>query len=99
MHRSVFCFWTSDVAKVSRSPIFHVNADDSEAVAKVMRIAVEFRQTFHCDVTIDLVCYRRHGHNEQDSREITAPVMYHFIKKHPTVIKLYSQKLASEGIL
>ncbi|CAI5727117.1 unnamed protein product [Peronospora effusa] len=93
---AVYC---TDVAKVSRSPIFHVNADDPEAVAKVMRMAVEFRQTFHCDVAIDLVCYRRHGHNEQDSPEITAPVMYHFIKKHPTVIKLYSQKLASEGIL
>ncbi|ETK75491.1 oxoglutarate dehydrogenase (succinyl-transferring), E1 component [Phytophthora nicotianae CJ01A1] len=93
---AVYC---TDVAKVSRSPIFHVNADDPEAVAKVMRIAVEFRQTFQCDVTIDLVCYRRHGHNEQDSPEITAPIMYHFINKHPTVIKLYSQKLTSEGAL
>ncbi|KAE8980021.1 2-oxoglutarate dehydrogenase [Phytophthora rubi] len=93
---AVYC---TDVAKASRSPIFHVNADDPEAVAKVMKIAVEFRQAFHCDVTIDLVCYRRHGHNEQDSPEITAPVMYHFINKHPTVIKLYSQKLASEGAL
>ncbi|ETM35372.1 oxoglutarate dehydrogenase (succinyl-transferring), E1 component, variant 3 [Phytophthora nicotianae] len=93
---AVYC---TDVAKVSRSPIFHVNADDPEAVAKVMRIAVEFRQKFQCDVTIDLVCYRRHGHNEQDSPEITAPIMYHFINKHPTVIKLYSQKLTSEGAL
>uniref|UniRef100_A0AAV1VC21 Transketolase-like pyrimidine-binding domain-containing protein n=1 Tax=Peronospora matthiolae TaxID=2874970 RepID=A0AAV1VC21_9STRA len=93
---AVYC---TDVAKVSRSPIFHVNADDPEAVAKVMRMAVEFRQLFQCDVTIDLVCYRRHGHNEQDSPEITAPIMYHFINKHPTVIKLYSQKLASEGTL
>ncbi|KAG4243216.1 2-oxoglutarate dehydrogenase E1 component [Phytophthora cactorum] len=93
---AVYC---TDVAKVSRSPIFHVNADDPEAVAKVMRIAVEFRQTFQCDVTIDLVCYRRHGHNEQDSPEITAPIMYHFINKHPTIIKLYSRKLASDGAL
>ncbi|CAH0473793.1 unnamed protein product [Peronospora belbahrii] len=93
---AVYC---TDVAKVSRSPIFHVNADDPEAVAKVMKIAVEFRQTFHCDVTVDLVCYRRHGHNEQDSPEVTAPVMYDLIKKHPTVIKLYSQKLISEGVL
>ncbi|KAG1692865.1 hypothetical protein DVH05_024154 [Phytophthora capsici] len=93
---AVYC---TDVAKVSRSPIFHVNADDPEAVAKVMRIAVEFRQTFQCDVTVDLVCYRRHGHNEQDSPEITAPIMYHFINKHPTVIKLYSRKLISEGAM
>ncbi|RLN96084.1 hypothetical protein BBJ28_00005065 [Nothophytophthora sp. Chile5] len=93
---AVYC---SDVAKVSRSPIYHVNADDPEAVAKVMKMAVEYRQTFHCDVTVDLICYRRHGHNEQDSPEITAPVMYHFINKHPSVIKLYSKKLESEGVL
>ncbi|KAL7682549.1 putative 2-oxoglutarate dehydrogenase E1 component, thiamine diphosphate-binding protein [Plasmopara halstedii] len=93
---AVYC---TDVAKVSRSPIFHVNADDPEAVAKVMKIAVEFRQTFHCDVTVDLVGYRRHGHNEQDSPEITAPVMYHFINKHPSVVKLYSQKLINKNIL
>ncbi|KAI9908132.1 hypothetical protein PsorP6_004756 [Peronosclerospora sorghi] len=93
---AVYC---TDVAKVSRSPIFHVNADDPEAVAKVMRIAVEFRQTFHCDVTIDLVCYRRHGHNEQDSPEITAPVMYYLINKHPTVVKIYAEKLIREGAL
>ncbi|KAF4149589.1 2-oxoglutarate dehydrogenase C-terminal [Phytophthora infestans] len=93
---AVYC---TDVAKVSRSPIFHVNADDPEAVAKVMRIAVEYRQMFQCDVTIDLVCYRRHGHNEQDSPEITAPIMYYFINKHPTAVKIFSQKLTSEGAL
>lgn len=64
-----------------------------------MRLAIEFRQTFKCDVTIDVVCYRRHGHNEQDSPEITAPVMYHFINQHPTVIKLYLEKLESENVL
>lgn len=89
----------SDVAKISRSPIFHVNADNPEAVVKAMRMAIEFRQTFKCDVTIDLVCYRRHGHNEQDSPEITAPVMYHFINQHPTVIKLYLDRLKSQGVL
>ncbi|KAF1329783.1 Oxoglutarate dehydrogenase, partial [Globisporangium splendens] len=93
---AVYC---SDVAKISRSPIFHVNADDPEAVVKVMKMAIEYRQTFHCDVTIDLVCYRRHGHNEQDSPEITAPVMYHFINKHPTVVNLYLKKLEQEGVL
>lgn len=64
-----------------------------------MRMAIEFRQTFKCDVTIDLVCYRRHGHNEQDSPEITAPVMYHFINQHPTVIKLYAEKLQAQGVV
>lgn len=93
---AVYC---SDVAKISRSPIFHVNADDPEAVVKVMKMAIEYRQTFHCDVTVDLVCYRRHGHNEQDSPEITAPVMYHFINKHPTVVNLYLKKLEREKVL
>ncbi|GLE01686.1 hypothetical protein PINS_up010520 [Pythium insidiosum] len=93
---AVYC---TDVAKIARSPIFHVNADDPEAVVKVMRMAAEYRQTFHCDVTVDLVCYRRHGHNEQDSPEITAPVMYHFINKHPTVINLYLKKLERQGVL
>ncbi|RHY03270.1 hypothetical protein DYB36_008298 [Aphanomyces astaci] len=88
-----------DVAKISRSPIFHVNGDDPEAVVKVMKMAVEFRQKYKCDVVVDLVCYRRHGHNEQDSPEITAPVMYHCINQHPTVITLYFKQLQSQGIL
>lgn len=93
---AVYC---SDVAKTTRSPIFHVNADDPEAVVKVMKMAIEYRQTFRCDATVDLVCYRRHGHNEQDSPEITAPVMYHFINKHPTVVHQYLKKLERENVL
>ncbi|ETW08856.1 oxoglutarate dehydrogenase (succinyl-transferring), E1 component, variant [Aphanomyces invadans] len=93
---AIYC---SDVAKISRSPIFHVNGDDPEAVVKVMKMAVEYRQKYKCDVVVDLVCYRRHGHNEQDSPEITAPVMYHCINKHPTVINLYFKQLQSQGIL
>ncbi|OQR94667.1 2-oxoglutarate dehydrogenase, E1 component [Thraustotheca clavata] len=93
---AVYC---SDVAKISRSPIFHVNGDDPEAVVKVMRIAMEFRQKYKCDVVVDLVCYRRNGHNEQDSPEITAPVMYHRINQHPTVINLYFKQLVQEGHL
>ncbi|KDO16070.1 hypothetical protein SPRG_18396, partial [Saprolegnia parasitica CBS 223.65] len=93
---AVYC---SDVAKISRSPIFHVNGDDPEAVVKVMKMAVEYRQKFKCDVVVDLVCYRRHGHNEQDSPEITAPVMYHRINQHPTVINLYYKQLLKDGHL
>ncbi|KDO30961.1 oxoglutarate dehydrogenase [Saprolegnia parasitica CBS 223.65] len=93
---AVYC---SDVAKISRSPIFHVNGDDPEAVVKVMKMAVEYRQKFKCDVVVDLVCYRRHGHNEQDSPEITAPVMYHRINQHPTVINLYYKQLVKDGHL
>ncbi|CAK4669081.1 unnamed protein product [Aphanomyces euteiches] len=93
---AIYC---SDVAKISRSPIFHVNGDDPEAVVKVMKMAVEFRQKYKCDVVVDLVCYRRHGHNEQDSPEITAPVMYHCINQHPTVINMYFKHLQSQGHL
>ncbi|RQM19850.1 hypothetical protein B5M09_000642, partial [Aphanomyces astaci] len=96
---SMFQGSVRDVAKISRSPIFHVNGDDPEAVVKVMKMAVEFRQKYKCDVVVDLVCYRRHGHNEQDSPEITAPVMYHCINQHPTVITLYFKQLQSQGIL
>ncbi|KAF0699311.1 Aste57867_10101 [Aphanomyces stellatus] len=91
---AIYC---SDVAKISRSPIFHVNGDDPESVVKVMKMAVEYRQRYKCDVVVDLVCYRRHGHNEQDSPEITAPVMYHCINQHPTVINTYKKQLLTEG--
>ncbi len=93
---TIYC---SDVAKMLEAPIFHVNADDPEAVVLVARLALEYRMRFHKDVVIDLVCYRRHGHNEADEPAATQPVMYRVIRQHPTVRKLYSEHLVAEGVI
>jgi len=87
------------VAKMLEAPIFHVNADDPEAVVFVARLALKYRMRFHKDLVIDLVCYRRHGHNEADEPAATQPVMYRVIRQHPTARKLYADKLVSEGVL
>ena len=92
----VYC---SDVAKMIQAPIFHVNGDDVEAVVHVAEIAAEFRQTFHKDAVIDMVCYRRHGHNEGDEPAFTQPIMYRTIKAQPTTREVYSKKLVAEGSL
>jgi 2-oxoglutarate dehydrogenase E1 component len=81
------------------APIFHVNADDPEAVCFVARFALEYRMKFHKDVVIDLVCYRRHGHNEADEPAATQPLMYQVIRKKPTARQIYADKLAAEGVL
>src|SRR5271165_5562491 len=91
--------YCSDVAKMIEAPIFHVNADDPEAVCFVARIALEYRMKFHKDIVIDLVCYRRHGHNEADEPSATQPLMYQAIRKKPTVRQLYAEKLAALGVL
>jgi 2-oxoglutarate dehydrogenase E1 component len=91
--------YCSDVAKMVEAPIFHVNADDPEAVCFVARFALEYRMKFHKDVVIDLVCYRRHGHNEADEPAATQPLMYQVIRKKPTARQLYADKLVGEGVL
>ena len=91
--------YSSDVAKMLEAPIFHVNADDPEAVVFVSRLALKYRMKFRKDVVIDLVCYRRHGHNEADEPAATQPVMYKVIRQHPTARKLYADKLVAEGVI
>jgi 2-oxoglutarate dehydrogenase E1 component len=98
-HDARSTLYCSDVAKMVEAPIFHVNADDPEAVCFVMRFALEYRMKFHKDVVIDLVCYRRHGHNEADEPAATQPLMYQVIRKKPTVRQLYADKLAADGVL
>jgi 2-oxoglutarate dehydrogenase E1 component len=91
--------YPSDVAKAGQAPIFHVNGDDAEAVVHVARIATEFRHRFHCDVVVDIFCYRRHGHNEADEPAFTQPLMYKTIAKHPTTREIYAKRLIAEGLL
>ena len=91
--------YATDVALMVQAPIFHVNGDDPEAVVHAARIATEFRQLFHKDVVIDMICYRRFGHNESDEPAFTQPHMYRVIKDHETTLQLYGKKLISEGTL
>ena len=91
-----FC---TDIAKMIQAPIIHVNGDDPEAVAFAARMAVEYRTLFKRDIFIDLISYRRHGHNEADEPLATQPMMYSIIKKHPTPRKVYADRLVAEGVL
>ncbi|KAG0477476.1 hypothetical protein HPP92_014317 [Vanilla planifolia] len=89
--------YCTDVAKALNAPIFHVNGDDVEAVVYVSELAAEWRQTFHSDVVVDIVCYRRHGHNEGDEPSYTQPKMYQVIRNHPSALEIYQKKLVESG--
>ncbi|HYH21250.1 MAG TPA: 2-oxoglutarate dehydrogenase E1 component [Azospirillum sp.] len=98
-HYSRSGIYCSEMAKMVMAPIFHVNGDDPESVVHVSRIAVEFRQRFKRDVVIDMVCYRRHGHNEGDEPGFTQPIMYKVIRSHPTTRELYTRQLVAENVI
>ncbi|KAL1295658.1 hypothetical protein HN51_056512 [Arachis hypogaea] len=89
--------YSTDVAKALNAPIFHVNGDDVEAVVHACELAAEWRQTFHSDVVVDLVCYRRFGHNEIDEPSFTQPKMYKVIQNHPSALEIYQKKLLESG--
>tara|TARA_Y100000590_G_scaffold307280_1_gene346881 strand:+ start:6158 stop:9061 length:2904 start_codon:yes stop_codon:yes gene_type:complete len=91
--------YPSDLAKMVEAPILHCNGDDPEAVVHCARIAIEFRQKYNKDVVIDMICYRRFGHNEGDEPSFTQPLMYQKIKKHPTTLNVYGNKLVDEGTI
>ena len=91
--------YPSDLAKMVDAPILHVNGDDPEAVVHCAKIATDYRQKFNRDVVIDMICYRRFGHNEGDEPSFTQPTMYRKIKKHPSTLNIYSEKLIKEGVV
>ena len=93
---STYC---TDVAKTTLCPVFHVNGDDVEAVVQAMEIAVEYRQEFNRDIFIDLLCYRKYGHNEGDEPKFTQPSLYNIIAKHPNPREIYFKQLESEAVL
>ncbi len=91
--------YCSDVAKMVEAPVFHVNGDDPEAVTMITELALDFRMQFHKDVVIDMVCFRRLGHNEQDDPMVTQPKMYQVISQHPGTRQRYAEKLQEEGVI
>ena len=95
-HSSNYC---SDVAKMIDAPIFHVNADDPDAVLLITEIALDYRMKYRKDVVIDMVCFRKLGHNEQDEPLVTQPFMYRFVRQHPGTRALYAQRLSNERVI
>ena len=98
-HDARSTLYCTDVAKMVHAPVFHVNGDDPEAVVFVTQLAFDYRQQFHSDVVIDLICYRRHGHNEADEPSATQPLMYKIIRKRAPLRELYAQRLIDENVL
>ncbi len=94
MRSSLYC---TEVARMVQAPIFHVNGDDPEACVFIAEIAVKYRETFQRDVVIDMVCYRRYGHNEADEPAVTQPLMYQKVRNHPRLADLHAQRLIDEG--
>ena len=95
MRSSVFC---TDIVKMVEAPVLHVNGDDPEAVVLATQLALEYRMTFRKDVVLDIVCFRKLGHNEQDTPALTQPLMYKKIATHPGTRKLFADKLAAQGL-
>ena len=96
MRSTLYC---TDIAKMVNAPIFHVNGDDPEAVIFITQLALDYRMTFHNDVVIDMICYRRHGHSEADEPTVTQPQMYQIIKELATVRESYAQLLVQESVI
>ncbi len=96
LRSSLYC---TDIMKVVDAPVLHVNGDDPEAVVLATKLAVEFRTKFHKDVAIDIICFRKLGHNEQDTPAMTQPLMYKIIGAHPGTRKLYADRLETQGVL
>ncbi|MFZ0749243.1 MAG: multifunctional oxoglutarate decarboxylase/oxoglutarate dehydrogenase thiamine pyrophosphate-binding subunit/dihydrolipoyllysine-residue succinyltransferase subunit, partial [Pyrinomonadaceae bacterium] len=91
--------YSTDVARMTQSPIFHINGDDPEAAYRTMRMALDYRQQFHKDVVLDVVGFRRLGHNEADEPSYTQPLMYQRVKEHPGVRTIYAKRLIKEGVI
>ena len=91
--------YCTDIARMVQAPIFHVNGDDPEACFRIMQVAFDYRQQFKRDVVVDMICYRRHGHNEGDDPSYTQPLMYKIIKNHPSVATQYADRLVRESVI
>ena len=91
--------YSTDIARGVQAPIFHVNGDDPDACIRAVQIAFDFRQQYKKDVVIDMICYRRHGHNEADDPSYTQPILYRKIKQHPSVAAIYAERLVREGVI